>query len=322
MVVALGLLGALACGAGLATQSRINGELGQQLGDGFSAALFSFASGFVVVAAAMLLMPSGRRGLMVVRGALRRREIPWWYVWGGAAGAFFVLTQGLTASLLGIAVFTVAVVAGQTLSGVLIDRRGIGATKPRAVTVTRALGALLMLAAVVLVVSAQPIEAVSPWLVVMPFIAGFVSGWQQAVNGQVRVLSGSPVTATFMNFIAGTSALAIATLVYVGVAGQPVAWPPNPVLYLGGLLGVTFIALGSILAPRIGVLVLALGTISGQLVTSLLLDLLVPAEGHPLTWTTVAGTALTLVALGIASLPIRSGPRRSGPQRPAVSSTR
>ena len=76
-------------------------------------------------------------------------------------------------------------------------------------------------------------------------------------------------------------------------------------LYLGGPIGVVFIGLAAILAPRIGVLLLALGTISGQLLASLVLDIVVPAAGHPLTWTTVAGTALTLVALGIASLPSR-----------------
>ena len=51
---------------------------------------------------------------------------------------------------------------------------------------------------------------------------------------------------------------------------------------------------------------LALGTISGQLLVSLLLDVVVPAAGHPLSRTTVAGTALTLVALAIATLPQRT----------------
>ena len=36
-------------GVGVATQSRINGELGQRFDDGFTAALVSFSSGWVVL---------------------------------------------------------------------------------------------------------------------------------------------------------------------------------------------------------------------------------------------------------------------------------
>jgi bacterial/archaeal transporter family-2 protein len=303
--VVIGVLLALLCGAGIATQSRINGELAQELGDGYAAALFSFGSGLVLVLLALLFRPVGRRGLARVRDELRARRLPWWYVVGGAAGAFFVLSQGLTASLLGIAVFTVAVVTGQTASGLLIDRVGLATTKPRPITAARVIGAALMLVAVVLVVSTQRFDAFPWWVALMPLVAGFGMAWQQGVNGQVRVISGSPLTATVINFVVGTTLLAIAALVHSLIVGWPQQWPTNPVLYIGGLVGAVFIAVGAILAPRIGVLLLALGTISGQLLVSLLLDAVVPAAGHPLVWTTVAGTALTLVALAIATVPRR-----------------
>ncbi len=302
----LGVLVALACGAGIATQSRINGELALELGDGYAAALFSFGSGLVIVLIALVFRPAGRRGLVIIRDELRSGGIPWWYVVGGVAGGFFVLSQGLTAGLLGIAVFTVAVVSGQTASGLVIDRVGMATTAPRPITVPRVIGAVLMLAAVVLVVSTQKFDAFPWWIALMPLIAGAGIAWQQGVNGQVRVISKSPVTATVINFVVGTTVLAIAALVHTLVAGWPQDWPSNPLLYLGGLVGVIFIAVGAILAPRIGVLLLALGTISGQLLVSLLLDVVVPAAGHPLSWTTVAGTALTLVALAVATLPSRA----------------
>jgi len=147
----------------------------------------------------------------------------------------------------------------------------------------------------------------------MPLVAGAGIAWQQAVNGQVRVVSGSPVTATLLNMALGSVVLLIATVIHSLIAGLPETIPSNPVLYLGGSIGVTFIALGTVLAPRIGVLVLALGTVAGQLIVALLLDLVVPATGHPLAWTTVIGTALALVALAIAALPARasSGGSRS-----------
>ena len=46
--------------------------------------------------------------------------------WPAASAPFFVFAQSFTVGLLGVALFTVAAVTGQTLSGLLVDRIGIG----------------------------------------------------------------------------------------------------------------------------------------------------------------------------------------------------
>ena len=303
--VALAVAIAMVCGVGIASQARINGELAHQLGDGVLAALISFGSGLIVVTIALLVAPSGRRGLAAVRTAIGERRIPWWYAAGGAAGAFLVLSQGLTAAVLGVALFTVSVVAGQTLSGLVLDARGLGTMAAKPVTVTRVVGSVLALAAVAYAASAQLQGNVPIWLMLLPFLAGFGIGWQQAVNGQIRGTSGSATTATFINFVVGTAVLLVATLVHSIWAGWPTAFPTNPVLYIGGLIGVIFIAGAAVIVRITGVLLLGLGTIAGQLIGSLLLDIFAPVAGHDLTVPTVVGTALTLVAVSIAAIPRR-----------------
>jgi transporter family-2 protein len=310
-VVAVSVIIAIACGALVATQSRINGELGRQLGDGYAAALLSFGSGLVLLCVAMLFWKPGRRGLSTVLVALRTRTIPWWYVCGGAAGALLVLSQGLTAALLGVALFTVATVCGQTISGLLLDRRGLGTMAPKAVTWTRLAGSALALVAVAWSVSSQIVGSIPLWMLVMPFIAGLGIGWQQAVNGQVRGIAESALTATFVNFVVGTTVLLIALLVHVGVAGLHLHFPSSPLLYLGGAIGVVFIAGAAILVRITGVLLLGLSTVAGQLSASLVLDVVAPVSGHVVAWTTVAGTLLTLVAVGIAAVPSRAVRARS-----------
>jgi len=295
----------MACGVGIASQARINGELSHELGDGVLAALISFGSGLVIVAVALLIAPSARRGLGLVRTALTERRIPWWYAAGGAAGAFLVLSQGLTAAVLGVALFTVSVVAGQTLSGLVLDARGLGSMAAKPVTATRVIGSMLALAAVAYAASAQLQGDAPIWMMVLPFLAGFGIGWQQAVNGQIREVSGSAITATFINFVVGTTVLLIATLVHSTWAGWPTVFPTNPVLYLGGLLGVIFIGAATVIVRITGVLLLGLGTIAGQLIGSLLLDIFAPVAGHALTAPTVIGTAATLVAVSIAAIPRR-----------------
>jgi transporter family-2 protein len=293
---------AVCFGALNAIQSRINGELGHQIGDGFTAAVISFGSGLVILSIAMLLWPTGRRGLGKVRHALRVRSLSWWQVLGGTAGAFYVLSQSLTASILGVALFTVAVVAGQTVSGLAMDRFGIGPGGHRPLTAPRVIGAALTLVAVAWAVSGQISGGVPLWLMWMPLVAGIGQGWQQAVNGRVRVAAGSALTATFLNFVFGTIVLAVGAAVHALYVGLPTSLPGDPWLYIGGALGCIFIAGSALIVRTTGVLVLGLGIVAGQLLSALALDLLAPASGHPLVFATVGGTTLALVAVLIVGI--------------------
>ncbi|MGH1525925.1 DMT family transporter [Leifsonia sp. L25] len=292
----------------MALQSRINGELGQRLGDGVTAAVISFGSGLVILIVAMAVAPVGRRGFGRVVAALRSRGVPWWYVAGGAAGAFLVLSQGVAAAVLGVALFTVAVVAGQTVSGLVLDRIGLGPGGRRPITPARLAGALIALGAVTWAVSAQLGGPVPIWLMLLPLISGLGLGWQQAVNGQVRVVAESALTATFVNFVVGTSVLLVIMAVDWSLRGLPKPLPSEPWLYLGGAIGCVFIAAAALLVRITGVLLLGLATVAGQLVTALLLDLLAPSSPEPVAFSTVAGTLLALVAVAVAS--IRWGRRR------------
>jgi transporter family-2 protein len=307
----LALVFALLCGALVAIQSRINGELGSRLGDGFTAASISFGSGLVILSIALAVAPAGRRGLARVREALRDRRLRWWYVCGGAAGSFLVLSQGLAAAALGVALFTVAVVAGQTLSGLVLDRVGIGPGGRRPLTPARLVGALLALVAVTWAVSAQFGGSAPVLLMLLPFIAGLGTGWQQAVNGQVRVVAESALTATFINFAVGTTVLVALMLVRWGIGGLPRSLPTEPWLYVGGALGCVFIGVTALLVRITGVLLLGLATVAGQLTAALLLDLLLPTAGHQLAFSTIGGTLLAIVAVAIASVRWRWGARGS-----------
>ena len=304
-VIAGAIAAAIGMGALVAIQSRLNGELGRRLDDGVVAALISFGGGLVVLALGLIVWRPGREGLGRVLGEARHRRIPWWYLVGGAAGSFLVLSQGVTAATLGVALFTVGTVCGQTVSASVVDRVGLGTLRGRPLRLTRIVGTVLALLAVVFAVSSNIRADVPVWMLVFPFVAGAGVGWQQAVNGQVRHYSRSALTAAFVNFTVGTVVLGIASVVVVLIVGAPRALPGQWWLYLGGPIGVIFIGGAAAIVHVTGVLLLGLATISGQLVASVLLDVIVPAPGHEIVATTVVGTALTLVAVAIAALPAR-----------------
>jgi bacterial/archaeal transporter family-2 protein len=297
------------CGGAVALQSRINGQLGSDLGDGFVAALISFGSGLIVIALVLVVSRPGRHGITTVVGAIRRHEVPWWHTAGGVAGGLFVLSQGLVVGLLGIALFTVAAVAGQTISGMVIDSRGIGTVAPKAITVTRIIGAALALVAVVIAVLPQIGGQANVWVIIFPFGVGLLLGWQQAVNGQIKSLAASATTATFFNFVGGTIVLAVFAAINLLLAGLPHVFPSNPLLYIGGLIGVLFIAGFAAVIPIIGVLLQSLAAVSGQLLMALLLDFVAPTGTAGVAIATVAGTVLTLVAVVVASVRSRAAIR-------------
>jgi len=301
----LALAGAVAIGVMTAVQARINGQLGVRLEDGFVAAVVSFGSGLVLLVVLSATLPSGRAGFGRLIGGVRARRIPWWMLAGGAAGALTVATQGLAVGLIGVSLFTVGVVAGQTVSGLLLDRVGFGPAGVVAVTVPRLVGGALALAAVALALVGDGLTGIPAWMAVLPVVAGAGIAWQQATNGRLRQRVGTPLTATLVNFTGGTALLAVAAAVHVGVMGAPAPFPTEPWLYLGGVIGVVYIALGAAIVQYTGVLLLGLGAVVGQLCTSLVLDLVWPAPAGPGLGQELAMVVVALASVGVAAAPWR-----------------
>lgn len=146
---------------------------------------------------------------------------------------------------------------------------------------------------------------VSTWLVpfLLPVVAGILMSFQQAMNGTAALHYGTPLAATLMNFVAGTAVLLVAWSVKVAVAGPGNPLPSEWWYYLGGPMGCVFIGLGAFLVRSLGVLLTGLCMIGGQLIGSLLLDVVVPAAGSVITPATVLGTLLTLGAIVVTTLP-------------------
>lgn len=303
------LSSAFGVGGLIAVQSHANGRLAVELGGGLDgaavAALTSFGSGLVIVSLLCAAARPARHGLARVLRALRGGQLRPWHAAGGLAGALLVSSQGLTVGTIGVALFTVAVVAGQTTSAIVVDRVGLGPAGRRGVTPGRVLGAGLAVAAVGLTVAERmsgPAALVGPALLLaaLPLVAGAGAAAQQAVVGRVSVVGG-PLPAAWVNFVVGTALLTGLVSVLLAVGDGVLTPPATWWLYIGGALGVCFISSASVLVQRLGVLVFGLCAISGQVVTALVVDLLLSdIDVGPLT---VSGTLLTLVGIAAASMP-------------------
>lgn len=309
-VLAVG--GAVAVGVLSAVQARINGQLGVALDDGFVAAVISFASGLAILLVLGAVLPAGRAGLRALVRAVRSGAAPWWMLIGGVAGALTVATQGLTVAIIGVALFTVGVVAGQTVIGIVVDRIGYGPAGVTAVTMPRVVGAVLALAAVAFSLSGDAIARVPLWMLVLPLLVGCALAWQQATNGRLRAVVGSAMAATTVNFIGGTVVLAIAALVHVAMVGRPDPLPAQPWLYLGGAIGCIYIFMSAALVARTGVLLFGLASVLGQLLGSVALDAIWPPAAPPSAWRATLTVVLASLGVVIAATRWRRRPHPRG----------
>ena len=135
---AVALPGAFVVGVMVTLQSKVNGTLAGRIGSGprsgIAAAVVSFGSGLLVLTVLLALLPAWRRDLRRLREAVASGDLPRWQTFGGLAGAALVATQGLSVETIGVALFVVAVVAGQTSSALVVDHYGLGPAGRAAVT--------------------------------------------------------------------------------------------------------------------------------------------------------------------------------------------
>ncbi|KAF0849626.1 DMT family transporter [Nocardia caishijiensis] len=305
----LGAIFGFCIGGGVAVQGRINGALGAELGDGVAAATISFGIGLLALLIAFAVSPTLRSGLGSVRTATTDGTLRPWYLLGGVCGAFFVASQGLTIAAIGVTAFTVAVVAGQLLSSLVVDRVGLAPNGRTPITWVRLSAAGLGIIGVVLAATGRDAPASADTgvpdylLIALPALAGVGLAWQQAVNGRVGAVGG-PFPATLVNFTVGLLALCLFDAYTLLTKGLPTEFPTAPWLYLGGLIGVAFIALAAITVGMTGVLLLGLTSVAGQLVTALILD---TADGR-LAPSALLSCTIVLIAVVTASRAAPSDP--------------
>jgi transporter family-2 protein len=302
----LDLLAALS-GAMIALQARANGELSHRLNNGLQAALVSFGSGLLIIFVITLFNSTIKEGIRNLRTAVTNKEIARWKLLAGALGGSFVAIQTQIVPLIGVAIYSVASIAGQTAMSLVVDRIGLTGGGKKLISPRRVLAAFLtVLAVLVSVWDRIDANNLSMIAVTAGGIAGAIVGIQRALNGQINEYSHQSFTTSLLNFITGTSFLLV--LIVVGLILGRNELSPLPSgpwwIYTGGVIGVIYIAFTSTIVQHLGVLTFTLFSVGGQLVGSLIIDLVSPTDGVSVSAYLVTGIVMTyagVIAGGVGS---------------------
>ena len=183
------------------------------------------------------------------------------------------------------------------MQALLVDRAGLSPAGHLPISGNRVVAAVVALTAVVVSGLQAGVSEVS-WIVVLAVSAGLGIAVQQAINGRVAVATGQPMAATGVNFLVGFSSLFLLSLVVVATGVTAIGtFPAQWWLYVGGPIGVLFIALAAWAVRGVGVLVFGLLSIAGQLLGSVVIDVVAPSGNTGFGWS--EGVALALVALAV-----------------------
>ena len=295
----------------IALQARANGELSHRTNNGLEAALVSFGSGLVIIAVIAMFNPAIKKGLSNLRTALVRGEIARWKLFAGALGGSFVAIQTQIVPLIGVAIYSVASIAGQTAISLIVDRIGLTGGGKKLISRRRVAAACLtVLAVFISVFDRIDAKNLSLIAVILGCIAGLVVGVQRALNGEINEYSHQSFTTSLLNFISGTALLVI--LIIIGLFTRHlklVALPTGPWwIYTGGAIGIIYVAFTSTIVQHLGVLTFTLFSVGGQLVGSLVIDLVSPTDGVHISAYLVTGIVMTylgVIAGGVSSSRVR-----------------
>ena len=133
------------CGGMVALQGPINSHLGKSIGT-FQAAFFSFATGTIILA---VIAGLARGGYGQIAEA---RTLGPQYLIGGALGACYVSCVLVTVRTLGAGGIVAATVAGQLTMSVVIDQFGLLGLDKDPISLSKAVGVLLLAVGTLLVV--------------------------------------------------------------------------------------------------------------------------------------------------------------------------
>ena len=252
------------------------------MGDSLEAAFVSFSTGLLFITLISLTQPKLRSAFKNIFKAVNEGQMRPWTLVAGALGASFVAMQTYVVPIAGVALFTVASLAGQTAISLWVDQLGLSGGVKSVITKRRVIAAIITVVAVL--ISTWDRLSMSNFSILAIGLAIFSGTWvgfQRALNGKINSFSKRAFATAQLNFITGTSFLFFLLLLRSIFTDHSISnfttapwW-----MFLGGSIGVLYIALSSHVVQHLGVLEFTLFSVGGMLIGSLLIDIILLEPG-------------------------------------------
>ncbi|MFI8326021.1 DMT family transporter [Streptomyces sp. NPDC085529] len=295
---------ALLVGCLLAVQASANLQLNSAVGTPYGASTLQLGVATALLAA--LALAAGTLGALG-----RLPDVPPWHLLGGLASPLYITSGILLFPRLGALASVGLFVTGQMFASLALDLFGLLGLERQPLGAGTVLGAAAVLAGIVVIIrggrGAAPAGAAglsaaarTGWLA-LGIVAGGVLPVQGAVNAQLRERLDAPLTVAVISFAVATFTIAVVLLVLraTGRTPAPRVAPLKKMPWwgwLGGACAAAYVTGTFLLIPAIGAAVTIALTVTGQQLTSALIDHkgLFRLPRRPLTRPRALGLALLL----------------------------
>lgn len=262
-----------------------NGQMAGFYGD-YSASVLIHLVGLIAVLAAAC---ATRRGFPV-----KQRTALWMYM-GGVVGVGTVVFLNLAYSGVSVTAITGLGLLGQTVASLIVDRFGLLGSKRVPFQKEKLFGTAAVFAGALTMV--LPLHGAKVLAALAALASGFTIVTARTMNARLAERQGA-MRSTVLNYVTGL-ATSILFLLLLGLKEPMVTnfeLSSNWFMYFGGALGVCLIMLLNVTVSKVSALTVTLLQFTGQIFTSLLLDLLLK---NGISWQSVAGGVLVSIGLVI-----------------------
>lgn len=272
------LLGLL---AGVATpiQTSVNSKLRERIGSPYLTTIISFSGAIIIVLAVVAII---EKDFSIPFAEIA--EKPLWIWLGGACGFFIVFSSILAMPHLGSAMAVMLLSFGQIMTGLVIDNWGLFDSPKVPFTMSRLIGAVLLIAGVILI-SYIPSDGGEKkryplGYVLIATFGGVNCALQVAINGTLSNVVGSCWKCTFVSMIVGTTTCVVATLIIFALKGKKGIFddtgkgdfPLKFYMVTGGFFAFVIVGSNSITAPILGAGLVTVLNLIAQMSTGLVID--------------------------------------------------
>lgn len=299
-VVILGML--------VPVQTAANARLRLQVQSVWVATLLSFS-----VSTLALLAASAASGLPLLPTGAQWAAAPWWSWCGGLIALLSISAYIYLFRELGTLQATILPIVGQLVFSLVIDHYGLFRAGQIALTPTRLLAALLLLAGTAFAVAKPARQGEQAGLslrtVALQMVGigtGCLLASMGAIYGALGKALGSAVQASLFSFALATAAMLLCCSLagVAGWAGRALRAPRPWWKWLGGIIGAMAVFGNARLIPLLGAGVFFMLLIIGQILLSLVMEQQgwLGAEKKRLSYTQLAGLGAMLAGVALLRL--------------------
>jgi len=223
-----------------------------------------------------------------------QKKFPIWFYLGGALGVITTFCNNIAFGKISLTSIIALVLLGQTVTSLFIDSLGLFDMKKYTFQKYTLIGLSLALMGMILMLDAPTRDGI--FAISLSFIAGIFIVLSRTCNArlaeEIGILPGS-----FVNHLTGLPiCIALLFLFHRNSIFDNFRFSSSPWIYLGGTLGVFTVLLLNLLVPKVAAFPLTMLSFSGQLFTSILLDLILL---HTYDFTTFLAGLLITAGIGI-----------------------